>query len=164
MRTLALALLLAAWCPINISAQAPAASPDVVAFVGATVVPMDRERLLENHTVIVSGGRITAVGPAASVRVPDGATRVDARGKFLMPGLSDMHGHLVPGEGAANDGPSQIMKLYLANGVTTVRGMIDTRRTSWFATRSRAARCRARVSMRRGRRSIRSSRPRPRKA
>jgi imidazolonepropionase-like amidohydrolase len=122
LKSFLLAIVLAAGCPFNISAQQ--AASETVAFVGANVVPMDRERVLENQTVLVTAGRIVEIGPAASVRVPGGATRIDARGKFLMPGLCDMHGHLVPGEGANGDGPSQIMKLYLANGVTTVRGMI----------------------------------------
>ncbi len=96
----------------------------VVAFVNVSVVPMDRERLIENQTVVVRDGRIVEVGPAAKAKVPPGATLVEGRGKFLMPGLADMHAHLFPGDGTANDLAAQQLILYLANGVTTVRNMI----------------------------------------
>jgi imidazolonepropionase-like amidohydrolase len=68
-----------------------------VAFTDVAVIPMDRERVLEGQTVLVRNGRIEAVGPAGAVRVPAGATRVDGRGKYLMPGIAEMHAH-VPGE------------------------------------------------------------------
>src|SRR5260370_5955713 len=92
----------------------------VVAFVGVTVVPCDRDRVIEDQTVVVRDGRIIALGPSATLPVPDSAARIDGRGKFLMPGLSEMHGHLPD----ANF-PEQMLQLplFVANGVTTVRGM-----------------------------------------
>src|SRR5271169_1762388 len=66
-----------------------------VAIVDVTVVPMDRERLVEHQTVVVQDGRITVMGGLQSVRVPATAQRIDGRGKFLMPGLTDMHVHFV---------------------------------------------------------------------
>jgi imidazolonepropionase-like amidohydrolase len=65
----------------------------VTAFVDVNVVPMDTERVLAHQTVLVAGGHITALGPASQVKVPAGAVRVDGRGKYLMPGLTDMHLH-----------------------------------------------------------------------
>ena len=91
----------------------------VTAFVNVDVVPMDDNRVLQNQTVVVSHGRIMDVGPASRVTVPDDATRIDGSGKFLMPGLAEMHGHTPSGEFAET-----VMFLYLANGVTTVRGML----------------------------------------
>lgn len=96
-----------------------------IAFVGATVLPMDSERTLPNHTVIVRGDRIVEVGPAGSVRVPDGAQRIEASGKFLMPGLAEMHGH-VPPPNAPQQFIDDVLFLYVANGVTTVRGMLGS--------------------------------------
>jgi imidazolonepropionase-like amidohydrolase len=96
----------------------------VFAFVGVSVVTLDRDRLLENQTVVVRDGRVAEVGPASKIKVPAGATRIEGRGKFLMPGLADMHAHLYPGDGSANDLAAQQLILYLANGVTTVRNMI----------------------------------------
>lgn len=92
-----------------------------IAFVGVNVVPMDRETVLENHTVVVEDGRITAVAPAGEVEVPDGARRIEGGGRYLMPGLAEMHGH-VPGP----DDPQyaeNVLFLYVSNGVTTVRNM-----------------------------------------
>ena len=58
-----------------------------------TVVPMDGERLVPHQTVVVRGSRIAAIGSVARLEVPRGAQRIDGRGKFLMPGLADMHSH-----------------------------------------------------------------------
>jgi cytosine/adenosine deaminase-related metal-dependent hydrolase len=113
----ALAFALAACAP------APPADTGVTAFVGVSVVPMDSERVLANQTVVVRGDRIVEVGPARSVRVPDGARRVDGRGKWLMPGLAEMHGH-VPPPNAPPEYTDRVLFLYLANGITTVRGML----------------------------------------
>jgi imidazolonepropionase-like amidohydrolase len=90
------------------------------AFVNVNVIPMDSERVLEDHTVVVRDGRIAAVGPAATTEVPAGATRIDGRGRYLLPGLAEMHGHL-PGANAAV--AEDILFLYVAAGATTVRGM-----------------------------------------
>ena len=91
-----------------------------VAFVDVAVIPMDRERILEHQTVVVRDGRIASVGPAASARIPSDALRVDGRGKYLMPGLAEMHGHVPAQPGAVADAT---MLLFVANGITTVRGM-----------------------------------------
>jgi hypothetical protein len=94
-----------------------------VAFTNVTVVPMDRERTLADQTVIIQNGRITTIGPSASTSVPQGVRTVDARGKFLMPGLAEMHAH-VPGGNAPDDYVQRVLTLYLANGLTTIRSML----------------------------------------
>src|SRR5690606_30743819 len=105
------------------SAAAPAPGapdPDAIAFVGVNVVPMDSERVLEGHTVVVRDGRIASV-TADDSQVPEGARRIDGEGRWLMPGLAEMHGH-VPGP----DNPQyaeDMLFLYVSNGVTTVRNM-----------------------------------------
>lgn len=87
----------------------------VVAFVNVNVVPMDRERILYNQTVIVRDGIISEIGAAETIKVPADALRIDGKTNlFLMPGLADMHSHL------RYDGD---LLLYVANGVTTVRNM-----------------------------------------
>ncbi len=95
----------------------------VTAFVDVNVIPMDAERVLRGQTVVVQGDRIIEVGPASSVSVPRGANRIDGSGKYLMPGLSEMHGH-TPGGNATEEFKRQVVFLYAANGVTTVRGML----------------------------------------
>ncbi len=84
-----------------------------IAFVDVNVVPMDSERVIERQTVIVRGGTIAAIGPTSEVEVPSGVLVIDGRGKYLMPGLADMHVHT---------GKSDLLT-YVANGVTTIREM-----------------------------------------
>jgi hypothetical protein len=95
----------------------------ITAFVNVNVVPMDRERVIEKQTVIVRDGRIAEIGPANKIKAPDGATRIDGAGKYLMPGLAEMHGHISP-PNAPKAYTEAVLLLYVANGVTTVRGML----------------------------------------
>lgn len=93
------------------------------AFVDVTVIPMDRERTVPHQTVLVSDGKIIALGPVASTKVPANAKRIDGRGKFLMPGLVEMHAHFAAGgEGIAEPSGRQLA-LYIVSGFTTVRGL-----------------------------------------
>ncbi len=100
-----------------------AEAPEPVAFENVTVVPMDSECHLAGQTVLVENGRITAMGPAEATPVPDGYTRVDGTGKYLLPGLTETHGHL-PSGSAAPEMVDRVLQLYVLNGVTTVRGML----------------------------------------
>jgi imidazolonepropionase-like amidohydrolase len=84
---------------------------------------MDGRAPLPRQTVVVRGDRIAALGPVAGTAVPAGALRVDGRGKFLMPGLAEMHGH-VPPPTAPPALTDDVLFLYVANGITTVRGML----------------------------------------
>lgn len=123
-RTLTRALALAALAlPVLASAQTPARSAGPVAFTNVTVLTMDGARRASDQTVIITDGRITAMGPSASTRVPAGATRIEGRGKFLMPGLAEMHAHVPPGN-PTQEQLADIMFLYVANGITTIRGML----------------------------------------
>lgn len=97
--------------------QERAPEPEVIAFVAVDVVPMDSERILDDQTVLVRGDRIAALGPAGAVTVPAGATVIDGSARYLMPGLVDMHVHLLA--------PDQL-PLFVANGVTGVRNMWGT--------------------------------------
>jgi imidazolonepropionase-like amidohydrolase len=101
-----------------------AAAPSVTAFRNVTVIPMDtpQPRLLAAQTVIVRGERIATIGPAASVAIPAGARIIDGTGSYLLPGLAEMHAH-VPGDGDARY-LEEVLFLYVANGVTTARGML----------------------------------------
>jgi len=122
-----------------------------VAFVDVTVVPMDGERLMSHQTVVVNKGRITQVAPSPSAHVPSDAVKINGSGKFLMPGLADMHVHFMrstSGESqpfrsaddeangrttattrsasASSDNLREnqgLALLFVANGITTVRNM-----------------------------------------
>lgn len=113
-------------------------APSSYAFVNVSVVPMDRERTLTGWTVVVTGDRITAMGPAGSVKVPASATRIDGTGKFLIPGLAEMHAHIPPGPQVADSVIERVLALFALNGVTTVRGMLGDPRH--LPLRARAAR------------------------
>lgn len=117
MRLLSLLALALAAC------ASPVASQDATVFEHVTVVPADAERTLPDHTVVVRGDRIVAVGPDGTVEVPDGAAVVDGAGRFLAPGLAEMHGH-VPPPGAPPALTEETLFLYLSQGITTVRGML----------------------------------------
>ncbi len=95
------------------------AAHHVTAFTGVHVLAMNRDGVLDDQTVVVRGDRIVDMGPAGSVRVPADATIVDGSGRYLMPGLVEMHGHMPGGELE-----EIVMFLYVANGITTVRGML----------------------------------------
>jgi imidazolonepropionase-like amidohydrolase len=88
-----------------------------------------------DQTVVVQGNRIIAAGPSAGTRAPVGASIVDGRGKFLIPGLWDMHVH------TTMPGGRDVLKLYIANGVTGVRDMAGDwpTLTSWRAEIARGA-------------------------
>ena len=93
-----------------------AQSPTTVtlAVEHVTVLPMDRDTSLADHTVLVSGDRIVWIGPTRTARIPREARRVDGRGAYLMPGLADMHVHIASAEELAD---------LVSAGVTTVRNM-----------------------------------------
>ena len=105
---------------LALSSAAQAQNVGTYAFTNVNVVPMTSAQVQANQTVVVEDGRIIAVGPAARVRIPNGAQRIDGRGKYLMPGLAEMHGH-IPGQNV--EFAERVAFLYVAGGVTTVRGM-----------------------------------------
>jgi imidazolonepropionase-like amidohydrolase len=107
--TAALIALLA----VSLVAQTP---QGVLAIRNVTVVPATGGSSMPAMTVLVRGDRIAVVGPANGVAIPAEARVVDGAGKFLLPGLVDMHVHLSKTRGSA-------MGLFVANGVTTVRDM-----------------------------------------
>lgn len=100
-------------------------------FINVSVIPMDSELILEDQTVVIERDRIVKVGPSSEVNVSSNATIIDGEGKFLMPGLAEMHGHVPP----TNPGPNapdyfdeeyveSTLFLYVSAGITTVRGML----------------------------------------
>ena len=118
-------------------ATRPDAQSVATAFVGVSVIPMDTEAVLADQTVVVLDGRISSIAPAAKAQIPAGATRVDGKGKFLMPGLAEMHAH-IPGGNAPDSAVERTLFLYAANGITTIRGMLGDPRHLTY--RERAAR------------------------
>lgn len=104
----------AAPAPVTASSPAFVARPGDLAIADVSVVPMTSDGVLAHHTVVIRGDRIVAVAPGASVQLPRGVTVIDGAGKWLMPGLADMHVH------AWYDDD---LTLFVAAGVTTIRNM-----------------------------------------
>ncbi|MGB7203195.1 MAG: amidohydrolase family protein [Pyrinomonadaceae bacterium] len=104
-----------------------ASAAQTTAFVGVNVIPMDRERVVADQTVIVRNGLIVEIGNAAKMKVPKDAITIDGKGKYLIPGLVDMHTHLLSDSDEYPDSiaPDEL-RVMVANGVTTVRFMIGT--------------------------------------
>jgi len=90
---------------------------DSFVFTHATVVDVKSGRLLNDQTIVIRGDRITALSPHAEI--PAGARIVDATGRFVIPGLWDMHAHPLYG----CDTPERMFRMLLANGVTGARDL-----------------------------------------
>lgn len=110
------------------------ATGEIIAFTNVSVIPMDKERVLQDQTVIIRDGRISEIGPASSTKVPNGATEIDGTGQYLIPALSDMHVHMIgltwnimfppQAQFTAEDLDfNKILFPYVANGVTTIEIM-----------------------------------------
>jgi hypothetical protein len=112
MKKLAACLLLLI---LSVNHRAQQTQTGVLAFTNVTVIDMTGAPPKPDMTVVIEGNRITALGKARQVRVPRGAQVVDATGKFLIPGLWDMHVHFTETE--------RSLPLFIANGVTGVRNM-----------------------------------------
>ncbi|HKR21295.1 MAG TPA: amidohydrolase family protein, partial [Pyrinomonadaceae bacterium] len=108
------------------SVQALAQTPPAVAFVNVNVIPMDRERVLRNQTVIVHKGTIVQIGDTKHVPVARDVQKIDATGKYLIPGLTDMHVHLFTDDEFPDALAEDEFKIMLAYGVTTIRLMTGT--------------------------------------
>src|SRR5262245_53439854 len=122
MKALRLSIAAALLLGLNTVARSAAQAPSAIVFRNVTTVPMDRDRIAAGQTVVVRGSLIETVGPAASTPAPAGAVVIDGTGRFLAPGLTDMHVHL-PGPAAPVGRAEDELFLYVANGVTTVRSM-----------------------------------------
>jgi imidazolonepropionase-like amidohydrolase len=98
----------------------------VLAITNASVVPMTSDTVLRDVTVLIRDGRIATLGPSRDVRVPAGTRTIDGRGKFIIPGLADMHTHLFSDDDVADSVARYELGVMLAHGVTAARLMIGT--------------------------------------
>lgn len=115
MRKLSTLLLLAICVSQLIAQRLPVAQPSSLVFTHVTLIDMTGDLPKPDMTVVVTGNRITALGQTGKVRIPKAAEIIDATGKFLIPGLWDMHFHIKETE--------RTFPLFIANGVTGVRNM-----------------------------------------
>ena len=100
---------------------------DVIVFQGARLIDGSGKAPLENAVIVVDGGRIAAVGPARKVQIPEGARQIDLKGRTVMPGIINAHGHVGLVAGGKNSADAYTRENVLAQlaryeqyGVTAV--------------------------------------------
>lgn len=104
---------------------------EVIAFTNVNVISMVNDDILKNQTVVIANDEISLIGPSANFDLGSNATIIEGKGKYLVPGLAEMHGHVPPTDPPANAPRYMNMTyventlfLYTAAGITTVRGML----------------------------------------
>lgn len=116
--------MLILWCALAAipAVATPLPARQRIAIVGVSVVDLVDDRSTLPRTVLIDDGRIVAVGDPRRLQIPADALRVDGKGRFLIPGLVDMHVHLF--NGYSRRPPNEwAFPLFVANGVTAVREM-----------------------------------------
>ena len=91
-----------------------------IVFTSVNVVPMDSEKIIANSMVVVKDGKVIAIGK--KLKYGKDALVIDGKGKYLIPGLAEMHAHVPPNENIESH--KEVLFLFAANGITTIRGML----------------------------------------
>jgi imidazolonepropionase-like amidohydrolase len=119
---LATVLLVTLLALVGFSPESPTAQAPAMALTGARVIDGTGAAPVEQATIVVANGRIESIGPAASAKIPAGATRVDMAGKTIVPGLINAHGHLNADTTSrpVRDKLASQLRVYADYGVTTV--------------------------------------------
>ncbi|MEX2260724.1 MAG: amidohydrolase family protein [Bryobacteraceae bacterium] len=126
---------------LALSGCKPPEEANVTAIIGAVLIDGNGGAPISDSVVVVAGSRIVAAGSRTNVTIPASSEKIDGRGKFLLPGLVDMHVHLgtsaKPAFSAAEYTKERIeqnLRAYLYYGITTVRS-VGTERDAGFAVR-----------------------------
>jgi imidazolonepropionase-like amidohydrolase len=93
-----------------------------IVFQSVNVIPMDKEVVLKNQDVLVRDGVIAAIGDKGKVSYSKNALIINAAGKYLIPGLAEMHAHVPPVDDI--EPMKEVLMLFACNGITTIRGML----------------------------------------
>lgn len=118
-----ISLLLSALVVVSCHAQSKKDNPaGEMVFKNVNVVPMDRNEVLSGQDVVVKDGVIKAIGQTSKVQHSKDAILIDAKGRWLMPGLAEMHAHVPPIDDI--EPMKEVAKLFTLAGVTTIRGML----------------------------------------
>jgi imidazolonepropionase-like amidohydrolase len=118
MKNTLLVLFLALASIISCEAQ----TSDVIVLQNVKLLTMESDEILDGRSVIIREGIIEWVGDASNAEIPENATVIDGD-YYVMPGLAEMHAH-IPSSGQTQEQMEQTLALYLAQGITTVRGML----------------------------------------
>lgn len=109
-------------CLLNSHAQQVIEKDKEVVFKSVNVIPMDREQVIQDQVVVVKNGKIRFIGNAKKAKYRKNALVVDGQGRYLMPGLAEMHAHVPPIDDL--EPMKDVLVLFAANGITTIRGML----------------------------------------
>ena len=91
-----------------------------VALTGGTAITMNGTEVIPDATILIDRNRITAIGPSGQVQIPPGARRIDITGKYVMPGIIDVHAHVGTGSAGITPRSNWQFLANLAFGVTTM--------------------------------------------
>ncbi len=118
-------LFIAACSPIPPGQQDPEnrLPQATLAITNVQIIPVSQPGLLQDQTLLINGRHIVKIAPASEVTLPAGIRTLDGRGRYLIPGLVDMHEHLPRGDAAGEYPLDRYFDLQLAAGVTTIRTM-----------------------------------------
>ncbi len=94
---------------------------EALVITNVSIIPMTSNEVVDNQTIIIENGKIKALG---NVSIPTGATIIDGEGKYLIPGLTEMHAHIPVAQGGDDELVKETLFLYLSQGITTIRGML----------------------------------------
>src|SRR5271154_5108429 len=117
-----LAFICTVLLPILVLCSCSSAPPPSLAITHVTLIDGTGAAPMPDMTVFIADEQIAAIGPSTSMSIPHSTKTLDATGKFLIPGLVDMHAHLT-GAGEPSGSREFILPLLLANGITTARDM-----------------------------------------
>ena len=114
-------------------ALVPPASAQTLAITGATIIDGTGKAPLSDGVLLITGGRIAAIGHSVDVAIPSAARRLDARGKYLIPGGVDVHVHVeLPFCGTtSSDDWETGTRAAARGGVTTVMKALLVSRGAW---------------------------------
>jgi hypothetical protein len=117
-------LVLASIISLLLASQpTPLAPGDSLAITNVAVLPMDGDEVLQDQTVFIANGRIISITASRAQSVPSHVRVIDGRGKYLLPGLADMHVHL---------STSEEFPFFIGNGVLTLRDLNGSpRQLAW---------------------------------
>jgi hypothetical protein len=102
--------------------QPPAEDVEEIIFENVSVIPMNIDRVLTGQSVVIREDTIFSVAPSTEVSPGSKSTVIDGTGKFIMPGIAEMHAHIPNPESSLS--VEDVLFLYLSNGITTIRGML----------------------------------------
>ncbi len=102
--------------------QTASSSEREIVFQDVNVIPMNEDRVIQHQDVVVEKGRIKSIGATGKTKLAKTALIVNAKDKYLIPGLAEMHAHVPPIDDL--EPMKEVVKLFALNGITTIRGML----------------------------------------